>query len=126
MAWIRLAKARSGAAISAIFASTALASSSLVAVAFRSLTISLIAARSSSVSPVRFLSALADVWVALAGLIRAPPQMAISLRVRLLRVRLIAALRAVPDPPNVAVGVREGAAVPAPLQLRGGLEDLGA
>src|SRR5882762_6161976 len=110
MAWIRLARARSGAAISAIFASTALASSSLVATAFRSLTISLIAARSSSVSPVRFLSALADVCVAFAGLIGAPPQVAISLRARLLRVGLICPLRAVADPPHVAVGVRQGAA----------------
>src|SRR5207302_5816681 len=47
-------------------------------------------------------------------------------RCRLLRVWLIAALRAVPDPPDVAVGVRKGTAVPTPLQLRRGLQDLGA
>src|SRR5207249_7435311 len=48
------------------------------------------------------------------------------LALRLLRVWLIAALRAVTDPPNVTVGVCERTAVPAPLQLRRGLEDLGA
>src|SRR5438309_3903734 len=55
IAWTRLAMARSESAISAIFASTALASSSLLATAFRSLTSSFIAARSSSVSTERFL-----------------------------------------------------------------------
>src|SRR5438128_674432 len=71
--------ARSESGISAIFASTALASSSLLATALRSLMSS-----------------------------------------------FIAALCAVTDPPDVAVGVCERTAVAAPLQLRGGLEDLGA
>src|SRR5882762_206198 len=44
----------------------------------------------------------------------------------LLGVGLILSLRAVTDRPDVAVGVREGSAVPAPLQLRRGLEDLAA
>src|SRR5205814_4387663 len=44
----------------------------------------------------------------------------------LLRVGLIASLRAVADPPDKAIGVCERTAVPAPLQLRRGLEDLGA
>src|SRR2546430_431113 len=65
--------ARSESAISAIFASRALASSSLVAADFRSLTSSFIAARSSSVSNARFLLVavllLADFCVAFAGLI---------------------------------------------------------
>src|SRR5207237_8490384 len=50
-----------------------------------------------------------------------PPQFVV-----LLRVWLIASLRAIADPPDVAVGVCERTAVPAPLQLRRGLEDLGA
>src|SRR5436190_15648858 len=49
-----------------------------------------------------------------------------SVAPRLLRVWLIVSLRAVADPPDVAVGVCERTAVPAPLQLRRGLEDLGA
>src|SRR5207247_5601968 len=53
-----------------------------------------------------------------------PPDLAS--RGGLLRVWLIAALRAVTDPPHVAVGVCERTTVPAPLQLRRGLEDLGA
>jgi hypothetical protein len=44
---------------------------------------------------------------------------------RLLRVRLVLTLGAVADAPDVAVRVREGTAVPAPLQGGGGLEDRG-
>src|SRR5208337_1121987 len=44
----------------------------------------------------------------------------------LLRVGLVLPLGAVADVPDVAVGVREGTAVPAPLQGGGGLKDRGA
>src|SRR5688572_12575955 len=44
----------------------------------------------------------------------------------LLGVGLVLSLRAVADRPDVAIGVRESPAVPAPLQLRRGLEDLSA
>src|SRR5439155_17685089 len=125
IAWTRFAMARSESAISAIFASRALASSSLLAADFRSLTSSFIAARSSSVSTPPFLLVavllLADFCVVFVGLMEKPPSL-----LRLLRVRLIAALRAVTDPPDVAVGVCERPTVPAPLQLRRGLEDFGA
>src|SRR5438445_1503439 len=115
--------ARSESAISAIFASTALASSSLLATAFRSLTSSFIAARSSSVSNARFLLVAVVLLAAFVGLIETSlPRFA----PRLLRVWLIAALRAVTNPPDVAVGVCERTAVSTPLQLRRGLEDLGA
>src|SRR5438874_13711485 len=115
--------ARSESAISAIFASTALASSSLLATAFRSLPSSFIAARSSSVSNARFLLVAVVLLAAFVGLIEAS---LLRFAPRLLRVGLIAALRAVTDPPDVAVGVCERTTVPAPLQLRRGLEDLGA
>src|SRR5205823_4941589 len=49
-AWSRLAMARSGACISAIFASTSLSASALAEAAFNSLTRSFIAPRSSSVN----------------------------------------------------------------------------
>src|SRR5437879_3124358 len=118
--------ARSESAISAIFASTALASSSLVATDFRSLMSSFIAARSSFVINWRCVLVavvlLADFCVAFVGLI----ENLLRFALRLLRVWLIAALRAVTDPPHVAVGVCERTTVPAPLQLRRGLEDLGA
>ena|SRR4249919_1892443 len=42
------------------------------------------------------------------------------------RRRLVLSLGAVADAPDVAVRVREGTAVPAPLQGGGGLEDRGA
>src|SRR6266550_2835024 len=117
--------ARSELSISAIFASKALASSSLVAAVFRSLTSSFIAARSSFVSTPPFLLVavvlLADFCVVFVGLI----ETSFASR-RLLRVWLIASLRAVTDPPDVAVGVRERTTVPAPLQLRRRLEDFGA
>src|SRR5437773_4444532 len=119
--------ARSESAISAIFASTALASSSLLAADFRSLTSSFIAARSSSVSTLPFLLVavvlLADFCVAFVGLIE--KLLRSRSASRLLRVGLIAALRAVADPPDIAVGVGERTAVPTPLQLSRGLEDLG-
>src|SRR3989449_10079493 len=80
IAWSRLPMARSGSDISAIFASTALSSTSLsargprAADAFSSLTWSCIAARSSSVNPVNFLLTvvvlLADFCVSFFGLIR--------------------------------------------------------
>src|SRR2546428_4639927 len=70
MAWSRLPRARSGACIAAIFASTALSSSALPAAAFSSRARSLIAAFSSSVNPLPvvlladffagFLSAIAE------------------------------------------------------------------
>src|SRR5437899_3451232 len=62
IAWSRLAMARSGSRISAIFASTALSPSALsargprAAVVFRSWRYSFIAARSSSVNPLNFLA----------------------------------------------------------------------
>src|SRR5439155_23940284 len=125
IAWTRLAMARSEVSISAIFASKALASSSLLAADFRSLTSSFIAARSSSVSTLPFLLVavllLAVFCLAFVGLLETS-----SASRRLLRVWLIAALCAVTDPPDVAVGVRERTTVPAPLKLRRGLEDLGA
>src|SRR5256885_7131045 len=118
--------ARSELSISAIFASRALASSSLVAADFRSLTSSFIAARSLFVSTGPFLLVgvvlLADFCVVFVGLM----ENLLRFALRLLRVWLIASLRAVTDPPDVAVGVRERTTVPAPLQLRRGLQDLGA
>src|SRR6266705_644700 len=79
IAWSRLAMARSGAGISAIFASTSLSPSTLSArgprraSAFSSWARSFIAARSSSVNPVNFLLTalllLADFWVSFFGLI---------------------------------------------------------
>src|SRR5438477_10902817 len=66
---------------------------------------------------------------ALGGLLSGPRwahRKLLRFAIRLLRVWLIASLRAVTDPPDVAVGVREGTTVPAPLQLRRGLEDLRA
>jgi hypothetical protein len=45
---------------------------------------------------------------------------------RRLRVGLVLALGALADAPDVAVRVREGTAVPAPLLGGGGLEDRGA
>src|SRR5438309_7723871 len=120
--------ARSEAAISAIFASKALTSSSLLATALRSLTSSFIAARSSSVSTAPFLLVavvlLADFCAFFVGLMKTSSRP--RSRGGLLRVWLIGALRAVTDPPNIAVGIRERTAVPAPLQLRRGLEDLRA
>src|SRR6267378_5696830 len=69
MAWSRSAMARSGFAISAIFASTSLSPSALSAAAFCSWTRSFIAARSSSVNPLTALPLavvlLADFCVAL-------------------------------------------------------------
>src|SRR5439155_3487078 len=115
--------ARSESAISATFASTALASSSLLATAFRSLTSSFIAARSSSVSNARFLLVAVVLLAAFVGLIETS---LLRFTPRLLRVWLIAALRAVTDPPDVAVVVCERTAVSTPLQLRRGLGDLGA
>src|SRR5438105_5616779 len=71
IAWSRLAMARSGSRISAIFASTALSPFALSA--FNSWTRSFIAARSSSVNPLNFLPIavllLADFCVSLFGLI---------------------------------------------------------
>src|SRR5881296_3052142 len=77
--WSRLAVARSGSRISAIFASTALSPSALsargprAADTFFSWRYSFIAARSSSVNPVNFLLTalllLADFWVSFFGLI---------------------------------------------------------
>src|SRR5438874_9843968 len=71
IAWSRLAMARSGSRISAIFASTALSPFALSA--FNSWTRSFIAARSSSVNPLNFLpiavALLADFCVSLFGLI---------------------------------------------------------
>src|SRR2546425_11055895 len=82
MAWSRLAMARSGSRISAIFASTALSPSALSARgprpadAFRSWTYSFIAARSSSVNPLNFsliaVVLLADFCVSFVGLIETP------------------------------------------------------
>src|SRR5437867_367673 len=79
IAWSRLAMARSGSRISAIFARTALSPSALSARgprpadAFRSWRYSFIAARSSSVNPVNFLLTavllLADFCVSFFGLI---------------------------------------------------------
>src|SRR3989475_8334239 len=78
IAWSRLAMARSGSRISAIFARTALSPSALSArgprpaEAFRSWRYSFIAARSSSVNPLTFLFTavvpLADLCVSLVGL----------------------------------------------------------
>src|SRR5439155_27093141 len=101
---------------------------SLLATAFRSLTSSFLGARSSSVSTERFLLfalvLLADFCVAFVGLMETSSRRRFARG--LLRVWLIASLRAVADPPDVAVGVCERTAVSAPLQLRRGLEDLGA
>src|SRR5438445_3041668 len=79
IAWSRLAMARSGSRISAIFASTALSPSALSARgprpadAFRSWRYSFIAARSSSVNPLNFLLVavvlLTDFCVSFFGLI---------------------------------------------------------
>src|SRR5207253_7633659 len=79
IAWSRLAMARSGSRISAIFASTALSPSALSAREprsadlFSSWTCSFIAARSSSVNPLNFLvvavALLADFCVSFVGLI---------------------------------------------------------
>src|SRR5947199_79336 len=81
--------ARSEVSISAIFASRALASSSLVAAVFRSLTSSFIAARSSSVSTAPFLLVavvlLADFFGAFVGLI----ENLLRFSLRLLRLWLI-------------------------------------
>src|SRR5439155_21677662 len=101
---------------------------SLLATAFRSLTSSFLGARSSSVSTERFLLfalvLLADFCVAFVGLMETSSRRRFARG--LLRVWLIASLRAVADPPDVAVGVCERTTVPAPLQLRRGLEDLRA
>src|SRR5437867_3069434 len=84
IAWSRLAMARSGSRISAIFARTALSPSALSARgprpadAFRSWRYSFIAARSSSVNPLNFsLTAvvlLADFCVSFVGLIETSPK----------------------------------------------------
>src|SRR5438445_9068921 len=58
IAWRRLAIARSGSGISAIFARTAFSSFAPRAAAFRSWTVSFIAARSPAVSPVDALRAV--------------------------------------------------------------------
>src|SRR5207245_9482919 len=96
--------ARSESAISAIFASTALASSSLVATDFRSLMSSFIAARSSFVINERCLLVAVVVFavfcVAFVGLIVNFLRFAL----RLLLVLLIAALRTVAVPPLVRLG----------------------
>src|SRR6266850_3481641 len=116
----RFAIARSGPAISAIFATTATSASASLAAAFSSLARCFIADFSSAVNPLDVLPAavplLADFCVAFVGL----------MGTSLFRVWLIAALRAVTDPPDVAVEICERTTVPAPLQLRRGLEDLGA
>src|SRR3954454_10602756 len=58
---------------------------------------------------------------------RAPPsRTAVRQRSRLLSVGLVSSLVAVAETPDVAVRVGEGAAVPAPRQSTGGLEDRGA
>src|SRR5207245_1298205 len=73
IAWSRLARARSAAGNSAIFASTALSPSAFPAAAFSSWARSFIAARSSSVNPLDVLPLavvlLADFRVAFLGLI---------------------------------------------------------
>src|SRR5918996_5322034 len=140
IAWIRLAMVRSGSGISAIFASRSFSPAS----AFSSRARSFMAARSSAVKPLDFLVAVVLVADFRAGFFPVgffalivpssaalpcstrPARTRHDARRRLLRVGLVLSLGAVADVPDVAVRVRERAAVPAPLQVGGGLQDRGA
>src|SRR5687767_4462653 len=96
--WSRLAIARSGPGICAIFASKAFSSFSPRAAAFRSWTVSFSAARSSAVSPLPFAAVvLADVFAPFFVAFRS----AISGR------HLLRGLRRLEDPDGVAEGVAE-------------------
>src|SRR5919106_400036 len=140
IAWSRLAMVRSGSGISAIFASSSFSPAS----AFSSRARSFMAARSSAVKPLDFLVAVVLVADFRAGFFPVgffalivpssaalpcstrPARTRHDARRRLLRVGLVLSLGAVADLPDVAVRVRERAAVPAPLQAGGRLQDRGA
>src|ERR671918_1635567 len=140
IAWSRLAMVRSGSGISAIFASSSFSPAS----AFSSRARSFMAARSSAVKPLDFLVAVVLVADFRAGFFPVgffalivpssaalpcstrPARTRHDARRRLLRVGLVLSLGAVADVPDVAVRVRERAAVPAPILAGGGLEDRGA